>query len=104
MDFSTILSQAQPNEPAVWFVCVLGVGVVFLGLVLLIGIVSAMNWITSKFVKEQPVKTENKPMATAQNQKIENKQEILAAVCAAIAEENGTDISAIRVLSFKKIN
>ena len=36
-------------------------------------------------------------------ERIENKQEILAAVCAAIAEENGTDISAIRVLSFKKI-
>ena len=34
---------------------------------------------------------------------IENKQEIIAAVCADVAEENGTDISAIRVVSFKKI-
>ena len=104
MIFSTILSQTQPTEPAVWFVCVLGVGVVFLGLILLIGIVSTMNWITSRFVKEQPAKTESKPTPIAQTQQIENKQEILAAVCAAIAEENGTDISAIRVLSFKKIN
>ena len=34
---------------------------------------------------------------------IENRQEIIAAVCAAVAEENGTDISAIRVISFKKL-
>ena len=34
---------------------------------------------------------------------IENRQEIIAAVCAAAAEEMGTDISALRVVSFKKI-
>ena len=34
---------------------------------------------------------------------IENRQEIIAAVSAALAEEMGTDISAIRILSFKKI-
>ena len=33
----------------------------------------------------------------------ENRQEIIAAVSAALAEEMGTDISAIRILSFKKI-
>ena len=104
MILGTFFAQTQPSEPAVWFVCLLGVGVVFLGLVFLIGIVSAMNLITSKFVKEQPAKKESAQPVIATNQKIENKQEILAAVCAAIAEENGTDISAIRVLSFKKIN
>jgi len=34
---------------------------------------------------------------------IENRQEIIAAVSAVIAEELGTDISAIRIHSFKKI-
>jgi hypothetical protein len=34
---------------------------------------------------------------------IENRDELVAAVCAAVAEENGTDISAIRVVSFKKV-
>ena len=105
MNLSTILSQTQPTVPAVWFVCVLGVGVVFLGLVLLIGIVSLTNWITSKFIKEETAKQANTPAPiTTASSKIENKQEIIAAVCAAVAEENGTDISAIRVLSFKKIN
>lgn len=35
-------------------------------------------------------------------QPIQNRQEIIAAVSAAVAEELGTDISAIRILSFKK--
>jgi phenylpyruvate tautomerase PptA (4-oxalocrotonate tautomerase family) len=34
---------------------------------------------------------------------IENRQEIIAAVTAACAEEMGTDISALRVISFKKL-
>ena len=34
---------------------------------------------------------------------VENRQEIIAAVSAVVAEELGTDISAIRILSFKKI-
>ena len=41
--------------------------------------------------------------AVATPQVIENRQEIIAAVSAVVAEELGTDISAIRILSFKKI-
>ena len=36
-------------------------------------------------------------------QPIENRQEIIAAVSAVIAEELGTDINALRIISFKKI-
>ena len=43
------------------------------------------------------------PIAQAVNQPIQNRQEIIAAVSAALAEELGTDVSAIRILSFKKI-
>jgi sodium pump decarboxylase gamma subunit len=100
----TLLNATTPSDPAVWFVCLLGVGVVFAGLILLIGIVSLMNLVTSGFTKEQPAKEIPQAPVSTTNTVIENKQEILAAVCAAVAEENGTDISAIRVLSFKKIN
>lgn len=100
----TLLSSTSSSEPAVWFVCLLGVGVVFAGLILLIAIVALMNLITGSFKKDQPTKDEPQAPITQTNNVIENKQEILAAVCAAVAEENGTDISAIRVLSFKKIN
>ena len=40
------------GDPAVWFVCVLGVGVVFIGLVVLIAIVSLTNALLSKFDKK----------------------------------------------------
>ena len=33
----------------------------------------------------------------------QEKQKIVAAVCAAIAEENGTDIESIRVLSIRRV-
>ena len=44
------------------------------------------------------------PKAPAAPAAIENRAEIIAAVCAAAAEEMGTDISALRVVSFKKIS
>ncbi len=89
------------------FVVALGVGVVFVGLiciVLLCKIVSAVCRLSEK--KESPaceaVSTNSATVATTA-QPIENRQEIIAAVSAVIAEELGTDISAIRILSFKKI-
>ena len=44
------------------------------------------------------------PVATTQEEPIENREELLAAISAALAEELGTDVSAIRILSFKKVN
>ncbi len=97
------------NEPAVWFVCVLGVSVVFIGLLFLVGIIMIMNLMCSGFknkkgiIKSTETIVPTVKLVSGQDQKIENRQEILAAVCAAVAEENNTDISAIRVISFKKV-
>lgn len=102
---NTMLAASVDQDPAIWFVCVLGVAVVFVGLICIIGIISLMNKIFASAKKSEPKKeevTQFTPVAAAE-QKIENRQEIIAAVCAAVAEENGTDISAIRVISFKKI-
>ena len=92
------------TEPPVLLVCGLGVGVVFIGLVLMVGIVQLMNLIFEKIGKPEKKIEKTVSIQPVNQTKIENKQEIIAAVCAAVAEENGTDISAIRVLSFKKIN
>ncbi len=90
-----------------WFVCVMGMGTVFIGLIFLIIICKIM----SLFFK----KNGNKPAATpaSANVKtnananagapIQNKQEIIAATCAVIAEELGEDVSNIRVVSFKRV-
>ena len=44
------------------------------------------------------------PVVTTQEEPIENREELLAAISAALAEELGTDVSAIRILSFKKVS
>lgn len=98
-----------PAEPSLAFVCGLGVAVVFIGLICIIGIVVLMNMVCRGFSKIQSAPsaaspaTPATPVSAAPSAPIENRQEIIAAVCAAVAEENGTDISAIRVISFKKI-
>lgn len=92
---------APTTETPDWMVVVMGVGVVFVGLVLIILICKIMGLF---FVKA--AKTESKPSAVvpaATSAPIENRQEIIAAVTAACAEEMGKDISALRVISFKKL-
>lgn len=89
------------------FVVVLGLGVVFIGLICIIilcKILSAVCMMADKkdstTSKDTPVPTVVAPVAA---QPIQNRQEIIAAVSAALAEELGTDVSALRILSFKKI-
>ena len=84
-------------------VVVLGIGVVFLGLVLLIGCVYLMNFLVEKFSKKEEAKPATTESAPTVNDEIPNREELVAAVCAAIAEEEGTDITAIRVVSIKKV-
>ena len=91
------------NEPSLAFVCFFGVAVVFLGLVILIGLVYLMNYLCDKFLKAKPQPKQAVAPASVQSTEIPNREEIVAAVVAAIAEEEKTDISAIRVLSFKKV-
>lgn len=89
------------------FVVALGVGVVFIGLiciVLLCKIVSAVCKLAEKKeTSSEAAVTTNVAPVVATPQPIQNRQEIIAAVSACVAEELGTDISAIRILSFKKI-
>ena len=105
MEFMIPLALA--TDLPTWLVCFLGVSVVFVGLICIIAILYLMNFLISK---GEGAKTEKAapaaPAAPAPAQTaapIENRREIIAAVCAAVAEEEGTDISAIRVISFKKL-
>ena len=107
LDLPVTTTAAEPNLA---FVCGLGIAVVFIGLICIIGIVVLMNMVCRGFSKIQSAPVAPTAPATPANAApaaapapIENRQEIIAAVCAAVAEENGTDISAIRVISFKKL-
>ena len=106
MDF--LFPIALATDMPTWLVCILGVSVVFVGLICIIAILYLMNFLISigEKAKTEKTTTPATPAAPASLQAvapIENRREIIAAVCAAVAEEEGTDISAIRVISFKKL-
>lgn len=95
--------ELQPEKIPNWMVIVMGIGTVFVGLICIIILCKIMGAFFSGSTK-----TEEKPAAQAaapavQNTVIENRQEIIAAVTAACAEDMGKDVSAIRVISFKKL-
>ncbi len=89
------------------FVCIMGMGTVFAGLILIVLICKLLSLVTTGFAKTsqssegatlQAVPSVALPMPSATE-----KAEILAGVCACIAEEIGTDAENIKVLSFKRV-
>ena len=85
------------------FIVCMGIGTVFIGLICII-ILCKVIGIFCMLSEKKDTKTDNVTITpVAQTQPIQNRQEIIAAVSAAVAEELGKDISAIRILSFKKI-
>ena len=75
----------------------LGLAMVFFGLICLIVICKLTSLVCMLFEKD------TKKSDIPKDEVIQNKQEILAAVCAAIAEETGADAKNIKVLSFKRV-
>lgn len=85
------------------FVCAMGMGTVFVGLICLIIICKIVGFFCNIGKKEQTAAAPAVVAALAVADSIPNKQELIAAVSAAVAEELGTDVSAIRITSFKKL-
>ena len=82
-------------EPSNTLVICLGMGTVFFGLICLVAICKITSLICGLF--------EKKDEKEEKSEVISNKQEILAAVCAAVAEELGAEAKNIRVVSFKRV-
>lgn len=91
------------------FVCLLGIGTVFVGLICIVILCSLVSFLCRKLLsdKKDGVSANEAAVAptvaSAPAAPIADRKKILAAVCAVIAEENGCEVNAIRVLSFKKI-
>ncbi len=84
------------------FVCVMGMGIVFFGLICLIVLTMIMGKLVGGLAAPAaPVPSGPVPVPAAAPEG--NRQEIAAAVSAAIAEELGADITGIRILSMKKL-
>ena len=90
------------NEISNAFVCLMGVGVVFIGLICIIILCKLMSAVCRLGEKkeEQP---EQIVAPSVSNDAIPNRQEFIAAVSAVIAEEMGADVSAIRITSVKRV-
>ena len=84
------------------FVVCMGIGTVFVGLILIIIMCKIVSFLCKIFIKPEIEPTVNRPVNSGGGE-VKNRQEIIAAVCAACAEDMGTDISALRVVSFKKL-
>lgn len=95
---------AQP-EMSNWFVCALGIGIVFIGLLCLIVLVSLSGAICRRAVRETPADpalADSAPAIPAPAV-IPNKGELVAALSAALAEELGRDVRAIRILKIERV-
>ncbi len=92
-----------------------GIGflIVFIGLICLIAIVSLMGSVCAKVLNDAKKTVKKAPAAPATKAPVaaapaapaamEDRDELVAIFSAAVAEELGTDVSAIRVVSLKQI-
>ena len=86
------------------FVCAIGIGTVFFGLIALVFICYILSAVCKMISKNAPSPQTSPaaPKIGGQTGEIANKGEIIAAACAVIAEELGEDVKNIKVVSFKR--
>ena len=98
--------QAVAQEIPTWFVCAMGMGIVFIGLICLIVLIKILGVVSQLAAGKEtaPAAPAAVPVAAAPAaEEIPNRGELVAAVSAALAEELGTDVSAIRIHSIKRV-
>ena len=102
----TVAAVAQKEIPT-WFVCAMGMGIVFIGLICLIVLIKILGKVSELAAGKEsapaPVATAAAPVAAPAADVIPNRGELVAAVSAALAEELGTDVTAIRIVSIKRV-
>jgi len=88
-------------EYPIWLVVVMGMGIVFVGLICIIALSSVMSGIIRATEKKK--KKADVPAAPEINVSSEEKGRIVAAISCAIAEELGASAEAIRITSIKRV-
>lgn len=90
-------------EPSIPFVILMGVGVVFIGLICIILLSMAMSAICRSLGDKTPAPAPAVAAPAAPAGNIPNRQAMVAAIAVAVAEEMGTDPAGIRILSIKQL-
>ena len=97
-------AQLANTDIPTWFVVVLGMAIVFIGLICLIALISFMGVIMKKVNAKHEAETEAAaPAAVSAAADIPNRGELVAAVSVALAEELGKDVKAIRIHSIERV-
>ena len=95
------------NDPGIAFVILMGVGIVFIGLICIILLSTAMSAVCramgDKTAAPAAVPAAAPAAAAPTAAAIPNRQAMVAAIAVAVAEEMGTDPAGIRILSIKKL-
>ncbi len=98
------------NAPSMGLVIGMGMGIVFVGLICIIIICYLMSRIVKALEGNKESAPASAPVAAAPAVNtapaaapIANRQELVAVIACAIAEELGTDVSAIRIKSIKQL-
>ena len=99
-----------PGTMSIWNVVLLGMGIVFLGLVCIVILCVMMGKVVRLLEKREAPAAEVAPAPVAPAAtvvpaatEIPNRSELVAAISCCLAEELGTEVSAIRILSLKKL-
>lgn len=98
-----VAAKAAEKEIAKLEVVIMGMGTVLVGLICIVVLCKIVGLFCGSAKKSEKIKKVSAEPKAVEEAPIENKGEIVAAVCACVAEELGTDISALRVHSFKKL-
>ena len=85
------------------FVCLMGIGTVFFGLICIILLTNAMSAVCNRSSQTASPAVPAAPAASAVAAAPAEDASLIAAVSAVIAEEMGTSVNGIRILSMKKI-
>lgn len=100
-----VVQAAVPGaDIPTWFVVVLGMVIVFIGLICLIALISFMGAIMKKVNAKHETAAEAAALAAVPAEAdIPNRGELVAAISVALAEELGKDVKAIRIHSIKRV-
>lgn len=99
-----------PGEYNLGVVILLGMGIVFAGLICIVILCVLMGKVVRLLENKEapdaapaPAPVAAAPAFAAAAEAIPNRQELVAAIACCLAEELGTDVSAIRIVSLKKV-
>lgn len=99
-----------PGTMPIMNVVLLGLGIVFVGLICIVILCVLMGKVVRLLEKREapdvpaaPVAPVTPAVSAAPVAEIPNRQELVAAISCCLAEELGTDVSAIRIVSLKKV-